>query len=214
MSKVLKGKRKAKDEYRHGSLKMALMQAAIHSIQQTGEVEFSLRELAAAVGVSHAAAYRHFKSKKEILFDLAREGFDRLNVSFSQILDKDPGDIVSLGVAYVTFAAENPIYFKIMFHPDLKIDSSHPELISVGSKTFLYLKECVRINKENGIFSDISVENLSLTAWSTVHGLAVLCVNGNLSPLPDGNHITVVNTSKIVARVLVDGLLRRSSKRE
>ncbi len=209
MAKELKPQKKAKDLYRHGDLKKALIRAAISAIKKSGEIEFSLRDLAEKMGVSHAAAYRHFSSKKEILFEIAHDGFLRLNQSFMTILEKEASDIVSLGVAYVKFAIENPIHFKIMFHPDLKIDDKHPEMISVGSQTFLSLKNCVESNKLVGKFRDDSVQDLSIAAWSLVHGLAILAVNGNLAPLPDG---VIVNSNEIaekVAHILVNGLNKR-----
>ena len=209
MTKGLKLQKKAKHSYRHGDLKEALIQAAVSSITKSGEIEFSLRDLAEKVGVSHAAAYRHFSSKKEILFEIAHDGFLKLNQAFAAILEKEASDIVSLGVAYVKYAIENPIHFKIMFHPDLKIDVTHPELISVGSQTFLSLKNCVENNKRAGKFGDDSVEDLSIAAWSLVHGLAILAVNGNLKPLPDGTSVSSDTIAVKVACILVNGLRKR-----
>lgn len=209
MTEVTKPQRKAKDSYRHGDLKEALIHAALSSIKKTGEIEFSLRDLAEKLGVSHPAAYRHFSSKKEILFEIAHIGFTKLNEKFFNILSQDPKDIVSLGVAYVQFAVENPIHFKIMFHPDLKIDHKHPEMVSVGAKAFLFLKDCVENNKHDGEYSDSSVEDLSIAAWSLVHGLAVLAVNGNLESLPDGSSAKSGATAEKVALILVNGLRKR-----
>jgi AcrR family transcriptional regulator len=204
-----KGRKKAKSSYRHGDLKSALIRAALASIAKTGEVEFSLRELAESVGVSHPAAYRHFSSKREILFEIAKDGFLRLALEFEKILAKNPGDIVGLGIKYVHFALSNPDHFKVMFHPDLKADKDDVEALAVGSKTFEHLHNCVLTNQQNKKFPKVNAEHLSITAWSTVHGLAVLLVNENIHPQMGVDKEDFGALATFVTNQLMVGLLAR-----
>jgi AcrR family transcriptional regulator len=62
--------------YHHGNLKKTMVQTAIQLIEERGEASFTIRELAKSVGVSHAAAYRHFRSKRELLAQIAEEGWN------------------------------------------------------------------------------------------------------------------------------------------
>ena len=57
--------------YHHGNLKKTIVQTAIQLIEERGEASFTIRELAKSVGVSHAAAYRHFRSKRQLLAKIA-----------------------------------------------------------------------------------------------------------------------------------------------
>ena len=57
--------------YHHGNLKEALLQAARARLAETAEADLSLRDLAARVGVSVNATYRHFASKDAMLMELA-----------------------------------------------------------------------------------------------------------------------------------------------
>lgn len=86
------------------------------------DVLFTIRELAQMTGVSHSAAYRHFKSKREILVAIAIEGFQRLQKDFDATLGKSntKSSFVCLGEAYVNFARSNPQFFRVMFHPEIK----------------------------------------------------------------------------------------------
>jgi AcrR family transcriptional regulator len=74
--------------YHHGNLKKAMVQTAIQLIEERGEASFTIRELAKSVGVSQTAAYRHFRSKRELLAQIVEEGFHGLQAQFDEILRK------------------------------------------------------------------------------------------------------------------------------
>lgn len=209
MTKTLKSRKKSKNSYRHGDLRSALIDVALERFNRSGEVDFTLRDLAKKTGVSHVAVYRHFSSKKHILKEIATLGFARLKEYFDKSLENDPTAIIDLGEAYVRFAIENPSFFRVMFHPDLKPDDKDPEFGKLGSEAFSVLQKCVALNKSEDRFSDDTIEELSITAWSLVHGLSVLWVNGNLQPLPDGSKRLPDNLARTVSTLLTKGLLRR-----
>ncbi|MBK7300678.1 MAG: TetR family transcriptional regulator [Moraxellaceae bacterium] len=64
-----------KPNYHHGSLREALIAAAILRLQADGMAKLSLRALAADVGVSPTAVYRHFEDKFALLAAIASDGF-------------------------------------------------------------------------------------------------------------------------------------------
>ena len=61
--------------YHHHDLRSALEDAALGFIAERQSPDFSLREVAAATGVSHPAVYRHFADKAALLEALAERGF-------------------------------------------------------------------------------------------------------------------------------------------
>lgn len=175
--------KKQKGSYQHGNLKDSLLRAAFASIKKTNEVQFSLRELAKSIGVTPMAAYRHYPSKESILLALASEGFEKLGSRFEEVLKKDPADLKSIGAAYVEFAIENPVYFRVMFHPDLHVTKRADKKLEPrpeDERAYRLLLECVTVNQQRGLFKNKDTEAIAITAWSTVHGLATLMVNGNL----------------------------------
>ena len=53
--------------YHHKDLRNALIETGIQIVGTEGVNAFSLRKVAAACGVSHAAPYSHFQSKEQLL---------------------------------------------------------------------------------------------------------------------------------------------------
>src|SRR5512142_3096319 len=64
---------KAKRSYHHPDLKRALMEAAAAELKENGVSGISLRRIAARAGASHAAPYRHFRDKDNIVSTLVWE---------------------------------------------------------------------------------------------------------------------------------------------
>jgi hypothetical protein len=70
-----------RESYHHGDLRAALLRAALDLMREQGDHEFTLREVARRVGVSHAAPVRHFRDKDALLAAIAEEGFIRFTAS-------------------------------------------------------------------------------------------------------------------------------------
>lgn len=109
-----------KAQYHHRNLRQALLDQALRMIAESGGVQFSLRELAKEVGITHAALYRHFADRSALLDALTAAGFARLSAYQKQELDKAAAGplerLVALGLAYVQFAIENPGFFSLLFN--------------------------------------------------------------------------------------------------
>src|SRR5580693_1952121 len=67
-----------KDSYHHGALREALLEAAEKIVRREGVNELTLRAVARAAGVSHAAPAHHFKDLSALLTELAIVGFRRM----------------------------------------------------------------------------------------------------------------------------------------
>ena len=127
--------------YHHGNLKKTIVQTAIQLIEERGEASFTIRELAKSVGVSHAAAYRHFRSKRQLSAQIAEEGFHGLQAEFDEILRKNEkrsrrARIRGLGNAYVQYALRHPGHFRAMFHIELQARGDFPSLKEAGTRAF------------------------------------------------------------------------------
>ncbi len=79
MAAAKQGSPSAKRSYHHGDLRRALIEAAWPLVAEKGLAALTLREVARAAGVSHAAPYHHFPSRTALLDALAEDGFLGLN---------------------------------------------------------------------------------------------------------------------------------------
>lgn len=171
-----------KESYHHGSLRAALLSAALNLLRERGVEALSLREVARRAGVSPSAPYYHFKSKGDLVCELAQERLEHLDGLSREALTgkKTPQErLKAIGVAYVMFAAEHPAEFRLMFSPERgsPLSSEKPE----DAPVFRVLLEVVDELRETG--RDLDKETAAITAWSLVHGLADLLVDGPLAPI-------------------------------
>ena len=96
-----------KEHYHHGDLKRQLLETAIQTISQKGFDGLSLRGVAAACGVSHNAAYRHFESKEQLIA-LCRA---HAAACLTRALEPAEGDLPALCRAYIRFYLDHPTYY-------------------------------------------------------------------------------------------------------
>ena len=171
-------------QYHHGDLRRALLDAAMAMLEREGAEGIGLRELARMVGVSPAAPYRHFDSKTALLEVLAVTGFQRFTLAVNAAAgDTDTsGRLNAMGRAYVRFALANPNLFRLMFSPELK-RSGRPNLRMAADAAFAMLREATAAQADGRI--------AALKAWSQVHGLAVLLLDGQIA-LRDGEDADAV----------------------
>lgn len=155
--------------YHHGNLRPALLAAAGEILEEDGTDGLSLRAVARHAGVSHNAPYRHFSNRAALLAALAAEGFatlaDRLEGS---------GGGPEAGVCYVRFALENPQRFRLMFGGVVPFDA-HPALREQADRAFEHLQRAVAQTEPAG-----SGPASAAAAWSLVHGLSQLLLDGHL----------------------------------
>jgi AcrR family transcriptional regulator len=171
---------KTSKDYHHGSLRCALIDAAVDAIAKRGIEALNLRRLAAQAGVTAGAPYHHFPNRQELLRAIAEEGFLRLEAGLLAARDTAPPEagarLEALGRAYVSFAISHPGYFRVMFHGDA--NSSGPT--EPGLRAFHLLRDAVLACQEAGAAPAGDPTTLVLTAWSAVHGFATLWVDGAL----------------------------------
>ena len=104
--------------YHHGDLSRALVMAGRKILEREGPAALSLRAVAREAGVSPAAPYHHFKDKQDLLAAVANEGWMELGeaVAKARMGSPDAAHALSeIGVAYVTFARQNPALYRLMY---------------------------------------------------------------------------------------------------
>lgn len=162
-------RKKPVTRYHHGDLRAALLATAWTMVTKRGVDALSLRSLADAVGVSHAAPAHHFPDKNALLDALREEAWKR----FAEVLEAaESSGLRQLGRAYVDFATEHPRQMQLMFRSGA---SATEEIGAQGGRAWSALSRAVA--KELGPKRSANPEELnamSMAAWAGVHGLAAL----------------------------------------
>lgn len=172
--------------YHHGNLRAALIEAGLDALRDKPAHELSLRDLARQVGVSDNAAYRHFADKEALLMALASEGFRRFSLAQAQAAaqgDTPQAMFEKAGQAYVRFARSHAALFQLMFGR-FPAQGRSPELVETCEAAFSGLTGLAALHAS--LPQDHpAVQMRALVAWSFVHGLSHLVLDGQLDRFSD-----------------------------
>ena len=171
-----------KTSYHHGDLRGQLISAARQLIEEHGPDGFSMSDACRLAGVSTAAPYRHFKSKEDLLTEVAMDGLARLGTDMEKNASGHARgtveSIAAIGRAYVQFAIREQHTFRLMFSTKShagRID----ELKTVGRSCYgVLLREVARYLGAEDISEDVI--RASFPLWTQVHGLSFLAIDGKL----------------------------------
>jgi AcrR family transcriptional regulator len=166
-----------RSSYHHGALRPALIAAARTLLDEGGPDAVGLREAARRVGVSPTATYRHFHDKEALLAALAIEGFHEFGAALAAAA-RAPNPLPAMGAAYVDFALAKPGMFRLMFSPLLAARLDDKELQAAAYAAFATLNRGVGVPSDAGAGPQISAA--AIAAWSLVHGLSHLILDGVL----------------------------------
>lgn len=172
-----KGKR-----YHHGNLPEALKSAATRLIATKGVEGFTLRDAAAAAGVSGAAPYRHFADRDALLAAIALDAAKAIGTEMREAAEAvGENPLFSLreaGRVLAQFANDHPAHFTILFGAHLHERNKYPELLVADRENFDYLVNLIRRNQKAGFVRDGDPFELGLAALSLVTGIANAYISG------------------------------------
>ena len=155
--------------YHHGDLRPALLKAAARALEKEGPAALSLRELARRAGVSHNAPYRHFAGREALLAALCAEGFRLLGEALARSSGR------AMGEAYVRFALEHPHRFRLMFGGHVPLERQR-DVAAAAAQPYQTLVQAFRAQP-----AIADPERAAAAAWSLVHGLAHLLLDGHFA---------------------------------
>ena len=166
--------------YHHGNLRETLLAAADAVLARQGATGITLRDVAKAAGVSHAAPYHHFASLDEMLAAVAERGFAQLAGAMAVPAgESDPRErLLQICEAYVNCARSHPAQFRLMFGPLLARKHEFPALKTAAEGAFAQLLAAsTALDAGRG-------PELALLGWSLAHGLSNLLIDGAFDGLP------------------------------
>lgn len=142
----------------------------------------SMRAIAKEMGCSPMMAYRYFDNKEEVFSILRARLFDRLaNTLEARQVKKGPlKNLEALGYAYVNFAHEEPLAYRLLYMIHMHQQKRHPECERAQKRTRKILFQATRAAVEAGdLKGDAGI--LAHTLWAGIHGLVSLNLAGQLS---------------------------------
>jgi len=180
-------RRKPRVPYHHGDLRRALLVEAARTIRAEGIEAVTLRAVGARLGVSRTALYRHFADKSALLAAVAREGFQRFRQDLTEAWTDAGGGragFTAMGRAYVHFALANSSHYRVMFGDFRDLSTRDPELAADASAAFQVLVDALITLQSDSLIRPDETRQLARFIWATMHGIAMLAIDGQLGPDP------------------------------
>lgn len=167
--------------YHHGDLRSATLALGMERIEQQDHPELGLRALARDLGVSATALYRHFPNKDALLDALALEALGRLGTNQAEAAMRAGGGLeafVEVGITYVEWAYANPALVRLIYNRVGEVDLTDGDPDEMG-EAFRQLRIGIAAMMPENL-SDEDRAAAALHAWSLVHGLAMLILDGQI----------------------------------
>jgi AcrR family transcriptional regulator len=179
----------ARHSYHHGDLRRALLEAGTELAREGGPEAVVLREATRRAGVVPNAAYRHFASRHALLQAVRAAALAALAVAMEKELararkqpDVARASLRAIGIAYLRFAEREPGLFRTAFSV-----AGDPETAGdpgwagrSGMNPFELLGAALDQMVESGALPAARRPGAEYLAWSAVHGLAMLVLEGPL----------------------------------
>jgi AcrR family transcriptional regulator len=203
----------ARKTYHHGDLRNALLRAGAELAESGGPNAVTIRAAARLVGVTPTAAYRHFAHHAELLEAVRELAGERLSAAMTRYLRRlaptdDPvaaavARLRSTGRGYIHFALTEPGLFRTAFLAEKGSAPSHrPE----RSGPFGMLADALDSLVDVGYLAPEDRPLAEFAAWSAVHGLALLLIDGPLRSLPQHQRNAVIDRAlQVIERGLSTG---------
>lgn len=165
--------------YHHGNLADALLDAVDQLASQFGLEAVTLRGCAKIAGVSPSSAFRHYADKRALITAFAARALNELSEHMLAAVERarleGADSFRAVGLAYIEFALDKPAFFRAMWYEE-----------GIYSNDPVYLEATRRLGGHlRGGFADTlpdddeaAFSSLELLAWSSVHGLASLFIDG------------------------------------
>jgi len=173
---------KKKRGYHHGNLAESLLDAVDEIAGQFGLEAVTLRGCAKLAGVSPSSAFRHYADKRALLTAFATRALNQLAESLETAtrtaVASGGNAFMAVGLAYVQFALEKPAFFRAMWREET-IYTADENYTNAANRLSAQLKSGFADS-----ITDTDPESLSseeLLAWSSVHGLANLFIDGPIA---------------------------------
>jgi AcrR family transcriptional regulator len=181
-----------------------LIDAAERLFAERGLDAVTMRELAAAIGVSPMTPYRYFPDKDAILAAVRARAFRRHAEALEAAFDDggpDPEAAASaVGRAYVAFALAHPEAYKLMFDVRQPSEEAYPELVAAAARSRATMTRHLEPLAAAGLLKGDTVF-IGHMFWAALHGPIMLALSGML-----GKEVGLRRLAEVLMKTLSRGL--------
>lgn len=189
----------ARTTFRHGDLHRALLAAGIELARTGGPTAVVLREATRRAGVAPNAAYRHFSSHAELLAAVRAHALSQLARAIEAEIATIPprrraaalarAHLRAVGIGYLTFALRHPGLFRTAFSNPQPVadDPDKAKTGASGLNPFQLLSRALDLMVLHRLLPARRRASAEYLAWSAVHGLAFLVIDGPLYSASPGD---------------------------
>lgn len=175
--------KKPRGRFHHGSLREAAIAVATAELEQNGFASLTLERVAAKLGVTRPALYRHFENRKALLQAVAQPIFVRFETALTDAFFSKQDSWAALEAVwlqYLDFAMKNPAWFRLQFTAPAH-ERPMPDLEAAPARYAPAIQDALR-----AAFGPKSreLDALYVGAWGMAHGQAMLAVE-QILPVPD-----------------------------
>lgn len=178
-------------------------------ISDGGAASVTMRAIGGRLGVSRAAPYRHFPDKTALLIAVAVQGFERLRGRLESIAAADLPSrmdrLLRMGEEYVRFALEHPAHYRLMWGKEAIARQDEPELREAAGDLLQHLVGVIESHQKSGEIGPGDPRARAYVAWSAVHGLASLLIEGQIDPKADVEGLIRQTTETLLEGMRVPG---------
>ena len=168
-------------------LKARICREAEKLFAKQGVTGVTMRELAAALGLSPMAPYRYFEDRDAILASVRASAFSRFAAGLERAFQTGTTPVhrtTAMGEAYLKFALKEPDAYHLIFDLTQADESRYPELVKQSRRA----RDILARQTEDLIAARLAPNEPLLVGyalWSTAHGICMLHLAGKYPNVKD-----------------------------
>ncbi len=169
-------RKKPSEKFHHGDLRAALIEAGKKVVECDGFEAVSLSALAASLGVSQAACYRHFRNKEEFLAQIALDINISIGERLRQMVEAHPASSKLERVidSYVTLGTQQGELYRFLFaSPHLRGSAATSALYKAADSNFDIVLDAIDPSLE-----DMERRRITLRLMASLHGVVQFIQSG------------------------------------
>lgn len=159
------------------STRQRILAAARRLFDAGGVDGLSLRQVAATVGVTPMAIYRHFADRDALIDALVLEGLDRWHDRLAEVSADDPLEwLIAAGDTFLDFALDEPRRFEAAFLVPSTRARRIPDDFAAGRSPAgrLWLARLDALRANGRLAADVDPLEAGVTWWALAQGLVTL----------------------------------------
>lgn len=187
--------------YHHGALRQALLKQASKLLDKEGVEAVTIRAVARAAAVSHAAPGNHFESRNALLTAMAISLFDELAAEIDQRVRKatdTSGRARAFATALVEYGLRHPHRYRLLWRRDLLLVDEALQRAMDGIYERL-IAELSSLSHRHGK----SVHTVATVMWSLAHGYVTMRIDDVFEARPD--EVTKQSRFEAMLDLVLDG---------